>query len=81
MDFKLPEVYLIYIFDHDVYGEGEPFYEGGLMSRGCGHKPIELDWGLHFLVLNAAYAGDDDKLRLLRELNEGTLEAIGSEDQ
>lgn len=77
-DPKLPEVHLIYLLEHDVFEDNRPFYT--VVTRTFdteGHIIGELHDGRHLVFFNAAYAGDDNRLRLLRELNDDTLKAIG----
>ncbi len=63
---KLPETYVIFITEKDIYGNGRPVYhvERFVMDDAGGQT---FDDGLHILYVNGAYRGDDDLGKLMHD--------------
>ncbi len=66
---QLPEVYIIFITEHDVMGKGRPLYQVERCILETGER---FDDGSHILYVNGAYRDDtppgeaDARLRLFR---------------
>ena len=62
----LPEVYVVFITENDIYRANEPFY---LFDRTCKRICRDLDDGTHILYLNGRYRGNDAIGRLMHDFN------------
>ncbi|MDY6304707.1 MAG: PD-(D/E)XK nuclease family transposase [Oribacterium sp.] len=62
---ELPETYTIFITEHDIFGEGEPYYIYDWANRMNGKL---LGDGAHILYVNGDYHGHDDIGRLMHDL-------------
>ena len=63
---KLPETYVIFITEKDIYAKGKPIYyvERFVMDDAGGQM---FNDGLHILYVNGAYHGDDDIGKLMHD--------------
>ncbi|MDY6305263.1 MAG: PD-(D/E)XK nuclease family transposase [Oribacterium sp.] len=61
---ELPETYIIFITEHDVFGEGEPYYFYDRADKKTG-RPLNDEE--HILYVNGDYDGDDDIGRLMHD--------------
>lgn len=60
----LPDTYVIFITEKDVFDEGKPYYEIDRMIQESGR---EFGDGSHILYVNGAYEGDDDIGKLMHD--------------
>ena len=63
---NLPDTYVIFITEYDVYGAGEPFYEIERVVKTTG---VDFNDGSHILYVNGAYQGDDPIGWLMHDLH------------
>lgn len=61
---ELPEVYVIFITEHDIYGEGKAFYPIERVNMATGKL---FDDGEHILYVNSSYRGEDEIGRLMHD--------------
>ena len=61
---ELPETYVIFITENDIYGKGRPLY---WFDRRCIEADEILDDGLHIIYVNGKYRGDDPVGNLMRD--------------
>ena len=64
---KLPDTYVIFIIDKDYPGSGLPLYEYEVLPRG---HDVKMDFGLHFLVVNGEWRGEDALGWLMADMHE-----------
>lgn len=62
----LPEIYVIFITEHDVIGKGEPIYR---VERKILETDEFFDDGSHILYVNGAYRGDSDIGKLMHDFS------------
>ncbi len=63
---RLPETYVIFITENDIYGKGLPVYTVDRTVRETGQ---DFGDGLHIVYANGRYRGDDDMGRLMRDFS------------
>ena len=64
-DFEdLPETYVVFITEHDIYKQGKPYYLIERMNFTTG-EPFEDD--THILYVNSDYSGNDDFGKLMHD--------------
>ena len=63
---RLPETYVIFITEKDIYGKGLPVYTVDRTVRETGR---DFGDGLHIIYANGQYRGDDDIGRLMRDFS------------
>lgn len=63
---ELPETYVIFITEKDIFGMGEPIYPIERMNLKTG-KPFED--GEHILYVNGEYRGDTDIGKLMHDFS------------
>lgn len=61
---ELPDVYVIFITEHDIFGEGKAFYPIERVNMVTGKL---FDDGEHILYVNGDYRGDDEIGRLMHD--------------
>lgn len=62
----LPDTFIIFILEKDIYGKGEPVYFIERMNLTTGEP---FDDGVHILYVNGEYRGDSDLGRLMHDFN------------
>lgn len=62
----LPDTFIIFILEKDIYGKGEPVYFIERMNLTTGEP---FDDGVHILYVNGEYRGDSDIGRLMHDFN------------
>ena len=62
----LPETYVIFITENDIYGKGLPVYT---VDRKVSETGQDFGDGLHIVYANGQYRGDDDMGRLMRDFS------------
>lgn len=62
----LPETYVIFITENDIFGKGLPLYTVERIVTGTGNL---FNDGLHIIYANGKYRGDDDMGRLMRDFS------------
>lgn len=62
----LPNVYIIFITENDIFGQGKPVYPVGRVNFVTGKL---FDDGEHILYVNGAYRGDDEIGRLMHDFS------------
>lgn len=60
----LPEIYVIFVTENDIYGKGKPFYRIERMNLDA---DISFDDGEHILYINGTYRGDDEIGNLMHD--------------
>ena len=63
---RLPETYVIFITENDIYGKGLPVYT---VDRTVKETGRDFGDGLHIIYANGQYRGDDDIGRLMRDFS------------
>ena len=63
---RLPETYVIFITENDIYGKGLPVYT---VDRTVKETGRDFGDGLHIVYANGQYRGDDDIGRLMRDFS------------
>lgn len=63
---ELPDVYVIFITEHDIFGEGKAFYPIERVNMATGKL---FDDGEHILYVNGAYRGNDEIGRLMHDFS------------
>ena len=61
---KLPETYVIFITENDIYGRGLPMYQ---YERSCVETGEQLGDGQHIIYVNGKYRGDDPVGNLMHD--------------
>lgn len=61
---RLPETYVIFITEEDIFGRGKPFYRIERINLDTGEK---FEDGEHILYVNGAYRDDSDIGRLMHD--------------
>ena len=64
--YALPDAWVIFITENDVFGEGRALYPVERYMEGSGKK---FDDGSHILYVNGAYRGEDDVGRLMHDFS------------
>jgi hypothetical protein len=63
---SLPETYVIFITEHDIFGKGLPFYRVERINIDLGES---FGDGEHILYVNGAYRGQDEIGRLMHDFS------------
>jgi hypothetical protein len=63
---SLPETYVIFITEHDIFGKGLPFYRVERINIDLGES---FGDGAHILYVNGAYRGEDEIGRLMHDFS------------
>ena len=64
--YDLPETWVIFITERDIFREGRPLYQIERTIRGGG---IDFNDGAHILYVNGEYRADDDLGRLMHDFS------------
>ena len=70
----LPETYIIFITEHDIYGKGKPFYCVKQSIEIDGADDLPFDDGVHKMYVNGAYAGEDPIGYLMHDFRESNAD-------
>lgn len=70
---QLPEVFVIFITEHDVLGEGLPMYH---IERIVRETKKLFDDGGHIIYVNGEYAGEDDIGKLMSDFRARSADEI-----
>ena len=63
----IPETFVIFITENDIFGLGKPIYKADRYYEGEDGNMIPLNDGLHILYVNGAYKGNDDIGKLMHD--------------
>lgn len=64
--YELPEAWVIFITENDVFGKGQPLYQVERCIRGINQ---DFKDGSHILYVNGAYKGDDELGKLMHDFS------------
>ena len=64
--YELPEAWVIFITENDVFGEGQSLYQVERYIRGINQ---DFNDGSHILYVNGAYKGDDELGKLMHDFS------------
>ena len=65
---ELPETYVIFITENDIFGDGKPIHRIERVDIDSDGKPL-FDDGEPIMYVNGAYRGDSDIGRLMHDFN------------
>ena len=65
----LPEVYIIFITENDLYKKGKPIYREKKSIEVDGENDLPFDDGVHTIYVNGAYRGNDEIGKLMHDFN------------
>lgn len=72
----LPETYIIFITENDIYGEKEPIYKIKQNIETKRGKVFPFDNGVHTIYVNGAYAGEDAIGWLMHDFRESNADKM-----
>lgn len=76
-DFEaLPETYIIFITENDIYKKGKPIYRVKQIIEIEGENPISFDNGVHTIYVNGAYNGEDAIGWLMHDFRESNADKM-----
>lgn len=71
----LPETYIIFITEHDIYGENAPIYHVTQCIKVNG-KELAFNNGVHTIYVNGAYHGEDAIGYLMHDFRESNADKM-----
>ena len=72
----LPETYIIFITENDIYGEKEPIYDVKQSIMTKKGKVLPFDNGVHTIYVNGAYNGEDAIGWLMHDFRESNADKM-----
>jgi hypothetical protein len=72
----LPETYIIFITENDIYGEKEPIYDVKQSITTKKGKVLPFDNGVHTIYVNGAYNGEDAIGWLMHDFRESNADKM-----
>ena len=72
----LPETYIIFITEHDIYREGKPLYRVKQSIVIDDKKELPFDNGVHTIYVNGAYTGEDAIGWLMHDFRESSADKM-----
>ena len=72
----LPETYIIFITENDIYHKGKPIYKVSQSIKIDGEDDLSFDDGTHKIYVNGAYNGDDAIGYLMHDFRESNADKM-----
>ena len=72
----LPETYIIFITEHDIYKKGDPIYRVSQNIETKDGTVLPFDNGVHTIYVNGAYTGEDAIGWLMHDFRESSADKM-----